>query len=199
MKRIALFIICQFLFLGCQHKEHNPVNESVQPENAVAAKSNDAGHCIEKFKELRDVLYSGNKEEFKQYFSFPVLNSEVWSLIAKSKGNYEGKKYNDPFTEADYDNHFDLIFTPHFINALLKIKPKELFEKGKFITPHIIESGADVRTEYFMQAEYYEEDELILALNYEFYSEDEKTESAIVYFFTLKDCKPIFNKVMIAG
>jgi hypothetical protein len=187
-----------FFTLSCQDKKQEPAEnttKAVVPEKPV---SNNSAN-VSNFEKFRDAVKSGDAQKVKRYFRFPVRNPDLWSLI-ENKDIKTGKKYDDPFTEADFDTYHDIIFNKDFIAALLAVDKDKLNKTGTYTTPRLKKQQDGVEVAYWIRYEYYPGDEMILALNYEFYDEGEKVETAFIYFFTLdKNGVPTFKKLMLAG
>jgi hypothetical protein len=201
--KISLFIVFLFLLSSCNTKEEKI---SVFKQGILAAKKNNENqNWIESFNEFRTALYLNDKIKLKSYFKFPVLdeNNEIWYLIEDEHQLTFVKGQIKPLTETDFNSYYFKIFDQYFINSILKIKTKELFDKGKYETIIL----KDERISYNISATY---DKELKQLILNFYTEEkfeidntgeyEKTElSKIYYFDILPNNKIRFKKVRLAG
>lgn len=102
---------------------------------------------VDQLKTFRDAVYQRDKETAKQFFTFPVSNpgNDFWGVaLDDAKGDththierLSTKQY--PLTEELFMLYFDQIFHKKFITSFLKLKTKELYEKGETATPEISE------------------------------------------------------------
>lgn len=93
---------------------------------------------MKQFKALRDAIYQRNKEAVKQYFDFP-LPHQFWHTTLVDRESYDSgmvqqmvKWGSQELKVSDqlFTLYFDQFFNHKFIKCLLKIKTKDLFEKG---------------------------------------------------------------------
>lgn len=97
---------------------------------------------IEQVKDFRDAVYRRDKERAKKYISFPVNgNHSLWYIVRDEQTDKNSNTFdklaekNSPLTEKLFDAYFDQIFFKRFVSTFLKIKTKELYEKGETTTP----------------------------------------------------------------
>jgi hypothetical protein len=157
------------------------------------------------FNEFRTALYQNDKTRLKSFFKFPVLdeNNEIWYLIEDEHQLTFVKGQIKPLTETDFNSYYFKIFDQYFTNSILKIKTKELFDKGKYETIML----TDENISYNISATF---DKELKQLILNFYTEEkfeidntgeyEKAEfSKIYYFDILPNNKIQFKKVRLAG
>lgn len=114
---------------------------------------------IDQLKTFRDAVYQRDKETAKQFFNFPLSNLDggFWySATEDAKGDTYNHlvrlaEKNYPLTEQLFDLYFDQIFNKKFITSFLKLKTKELHEKGGTKT---MELSTDNVHFYHMNADY---------------------------------------------
>lgn len=198
--RTTIFLPTALLFIlaGCNSQEKNKTVALVQTNNANQ-------NWVASFKDFRTALYQNDKATLKSFFKFPVVdkNNEIWYLIEDEHPPVFEKGEIKPFTETDFNNYYFKVFDQYFTNSLLKIKTKELLDKGEYDTEFITEKEVSYR----IYAKYDKKSRQII-LN--FYTEEkfeiddtgeyEKAEfSKIYYFDVLPNNKIQFNKVRLAG
>jgi len=207
MKKLTLAILIVSLF-SCTEKVDKK-NSKVSDEdssliNKPALGSNDKQGWIENFKEFRDAIYHHDGSKAKKFCNFPILNenNEIWYLIHGDSVFSSDRII--PFTERDFDNYFDKLFPPRFINSILKIKSDSLYKNGEYRTKDFKEGKT---TSYGMHASF-DKNKSTLTLNLWSNSimKDENGEVldggefSIVYQFSIgKDGKLIFNQIRLAG
>lgn len=87
---------------------------------------------IDQVRSLRDAIYKHDKEKVKTFFDLPMkVDQEFWYNVGLPKLGESAA----PLTAAHLDRNFDHIFDEQFVKAFLKVKTKELYEKGTTITP----------------------------------------------------------------
>jgi hypothetical protein len=212
----SLSIISVFIFISCnQNAEKNSLTEKKETletsntENKNIEPKVEVNKSIESFKEFRNAVYKKNKVKVKTFFNFPIYNenNEIWYLegIANEKNL---KKITDkiiPFTETEFDKHYDKIFTTYFVNSILKIKSEILFNTGEYETIEQTEK----QTKYKIYATYdKEKNEIILNLATETPikfndGENDLIENAeynVIYYFKIENDKNLkFKQIRIAG
>ena len=212
----SLSIILVFLFLSCNQntekksvtekkenlKTSNTENKNIEPKVKINT-------SIESFKEFRNAVYQKDKVKVKTFVDFPIYNenNEIWYLEGIADEKFL-KKITDkitPFTETEFDKHYDKIFTTYFVKAILKIKSEILFKNGQYET---IELTKD-ETKYKIYATYDKINKGI-TLNLDMETpiklndgENDLIETAeynIFYIFKIEDGKNIkFKQIRIAG
>ena len=212
----SLSIILIFLFISCkQNAEKKSVTEI--KENLKTSNTEDKNiepkvkinTSIESFKEFRNAVYQKDKVKVKTFIDFPIYNenNEIWYLEGIADEKFL-KKITDkitPFTETEFDKHYDKIFTTCFVKAILKIKSEILFKNGEYET---IELTKD-ETKYKIYATYDKINKGI-TLNLDMETpiklndgENDLIETAeynIFYIFKIEDGKNIkFKQIRIAG
>ena len=212
----SLSIILVFLFLSCnQNTEKKSVTEKKEyletsnTENKNIEPKVKINTSIESFKEFRNAVYQKDKVKVKTFIDFPIYNenNEIWYLEGIADEKFL-KKITDkitPFTETEFDKHYDKIFTTCFVKAILKIKSEILFKNGEYET---IELTKD-ETKYKIYATYDKINKGI-TLNLDMETpiklndgENDLIETAeynIFYIFKIEDGKNIkFKQIRIAG
>ena len=211
-----LSIILIFLFISCkQNGEKKSVTEKKEnletsnTENKNIKPKVEVNKSIESFKEFRNAVYKKDKIKVKTFVDFPIYNenNEIWYLEGIADEKFL-KKITDkitPFTETEFDKHYDKIFTTYFLKAILKIKSEILFKKGEYET---IELTND-ETKYKIYATYDKKNRGI-TLNLDVETpiklndgENDLVETAeynIFYIFKIEDGNNIkFKQIRIAG
>ena len=200
-KKLPAIVFCFYCLLSLPVKGQQPAVKSSTP--------NDSLTWIDNFKVLRTAIYQNNLAVVKQYFSFPVLNSnnEIWQFIlpeeALTKKKFAGDKIV-PFYEKDLVLYFNKIFPKPLIKSMLKIKSDELYKKGYAETA---EQYDDSTTTYRLYATYEKKTGLLsLNLAYNQIIKDEKGtildsgESNVIYYFTVqKNGRLLFKEIRLAG
>lgn len=178
MKRTLLYI-CLLL---CAH--------------TAIASPDTTGTWIDQVRTLRDAIYQRDKETTKTFFNFPYNNAEFWYMVGVP--NLAEKEA--PVTEKSFDLYFDKIFDKQFITAFLKIKTKDLYEKGTSKTAEF----TDDQEEYYSMEATYDKDEQTVTLQFSSYNKKSDPEYgsgeyAIFYVFKIKAGKLRFDKILMAG
>lgn len=143
-KRIFTLIVMVFsLPVLAQTKQANLKTDSIKL--SIPFKQKDTTYWIANFREFRDAIFQKNKKKAKAFLDFPLKNerNEIWYLIYDHDDKKAIEKLQNtikPFTEADFEKHFETIFSENFVKSLLKIKTDELYEKGIYETPEIKEN-----------------------------------------------------------
>jgi ABC-type transporter MlaC component len=165
---------------------------------------------IEQFRTFRDALYHRDKATVKQFFDFPVKNTSIWSLAQmgvatddKATENAIGKlwKSETPLTEKLFDLYFDQIFIKDFTSCLLKIKTKELYEKGEAETPAL----SDDKIYFHTLNAKFDTGEKMLALNLRLYADTKLTDedygegAVLIFYFRVIKGKLKFTDLFMAG
>lgn len=147
---------------------------------AIAA-TDSTGNLIDQVKLLREAIYQRDKAATKTFFDFPFTDADFWQQAGLR--NLSDKK--SPITAALFDLYFDKIFTKDFIHAFLKIKTKELYEKGVYKTEEFTD---DPEEYYSMEADYDKEKQTIIL---DFRGHDPKIEDGgednITFMFKMVD------------
>lgn len=191
------FVLITVFSCGKAKEETTPQSAASPAEVKAPAVAHNADECIKNFEALRKLLLNKEKEALKNYFSFPAGNSMLWTLVANRGG--AAKPFDAPFTEADYNEHFDLIFNKEFLDALKQVNAREVFEKELYITDVLSEKINGEVSDSYMEVQYYK-DELVFAMNYRTRTGDVDSETGVVYFFSLDaQCNLQFRKVEVAG
>jgi len=150
MRNPIVFPLVVFFFLvACSNEQNKSLKEtrSVNQGNkdSLTLDLEKAPELATQFRTFRDDVFQNKKEDLKQFFDFPILNTynEIWYHV--TVGDPVTKDYpNDkviPFSASDLDTYFPKLFPKLFIKCLLKIKSEELFEAGSFDTPFIMDGG----------------------------------------------------------
>jgi len=204
MIKSILYFIVFLSFLGCKDNEmvkRQISNDTVTVLPNISA-SDDIGNnkCLANFIKFRYQIYNKKKAQLELYFSFPIKNPDIWNLIFIDAEN--SFDTNRPFLSSDLKEHFDKFFTKNFINALLKIKAKQLFNTGKYTTPILVNDFPTTTEKYSIISEYSEIDKtLTLTLYTEYYEDSVKDgETSYSYYFELDDnCNIKFKNLKLAG
>ncbi|SFW86645.1 hypothetical protein [Chitinophaga sancti] len=151
---------------------------------------------IDQIRTLRDAIYHRDKETTKTFFSFPFNSAEFWYIVDVP---HLAEK-EAPVTEKSFDLYFDKIFDKAFITSFLKIKTKDLYEKGSSKTAEFTDDQAAF---YSMEATFDKEEQTVTlqlsGYNKKVDPEIGGGEYAIFYVFKLKSGKLKFDKITMAG
>ena len=134
----------------------------------------------------------------KNLVNFPIESDNIWCLAYGN--NALSKNTEAPFTEKEFTQTYKNIFSSEFTDRLLKIKSKELFEKGSFETQSLAKEGFSVK----IYATYdKKEQELRIHLNFTYLFDDGEelstTESGEMFDFKLINNKLQLVEVWMAG
>lgn len=164
---------------------------------------------IDSFKEFRQALLDKNKTKLKSFFNFPLKDegSSIWHICAltEAEANQRNKEVSDAalFYERDFDKYYSRIFDQKFLQALLKVKSAELYNKHNYSTREF----SDPAHPYVLHTSYDEETKT-LQLNMAFRNAgtDENGEYVsegeynVVYVFDIVNGKTLmFRKIVVAG
>lgn len=99
------------------------------------------------FGSFQKALITHDVNHAKTFFSFPILNSEIWYRVKPMRSESDAEKLTQetPFTEKDFENYFDTLFDAGFIRCLSDINPNELQEKSKDQSKDLIRNGRVLR------------------------------------------------------
>ena len=159
MKKTFQVLLILILIISCSQKSQPEIskNDSVKIEKDSATTKTPENKCLAEFKNLRDCIYQGKREEMKKYFDFPLKGNDFWYLVWVAYGAENDSledKQELPFTEKDFDKYYNKIFPVDFVKCLLKVKSEELFEKGKYETEPLIDYDGDYVVKYWIEAIY---------------------------------------------
>lgn len=162
---------------------------------AIAA-TDTTGTWVDQVRTLRDAIYQRNKETTKTFFTFPYNNVEFWYIVGVP--NLAEKEA--PVTEKLFDLYFDKIFDKKFMTSFLKIKTKDLYEKGISKTAEF----TDDQEEYYSMEATYDKDEQTVTLQLSGYNKKADPEYgggeyAIFYTFKIVGGKLRFYNINMAG
>lgn len=174
--------------------------------NAVNA--TDPAPWLENFRAFRTAVYQGDRARVKQFIHFPIMNynNEIWYLVYEDNADMvPSSEKIKPFTEKDFDTHYNKIFSKHFINALLKIKTDDLNKTGEVETI-TFKDGADLSYKLYATLDK-KKNTLSLNLSYSKILKNEKGEPeddmgeySIVYQFDILPGGQVrFHEVRLAG
>lgn len=163
---------------------------------------------IDQVRDLRDAIYHRDKEKVKKYIGFPVTgNNALWYIVRDEVTDstinvavFDKLADKDsPLTEKLFNLYFDQIFYKKFITSFLKIKTKELYEKGETETPEFSEDQQDF---YRMSASFdAKEQTLTLSISGHTVSNQDEDygEYAFIYTFLIIKGQLQLKWVSIAG
>jgi len=165
---------------------------------------------IDQLKTFRDAVYQRDKEKVKQFFTLPVADpgNEFW-LAAQEETNKDIQKHlqklyekHYPLTEELFMLYFDQIFHKKFIACFLKLKTKDLYEKGETVSPEFSDDNGHL---YNMSASYDPKtEELTMIVNYHYAEkvgngEYDPVEYSHIYQFRVIKGQLKFVAVAMAG
>ena len=200
------WILCLICLDGFSHAM---AFDTGYPLKQKQAQWSDTATWINDFRLFRTAVYRHDTLSIKNYFRFPVLNTnnEIWYLVLSEK-DMAGKKFTGkkpvPFLEKDLRKHFDKVFPASFIKSLLKVKTEVLYKKGYFETAELHEDSTTSCRIYVT----YEKKNGTLTLNLAYNSiiKDEEGnildggESNVIYYFRVqKNGRLLFKEIRLAG
>ncbi|WP_343688907.1 hypothetical protein [Chitinophaga sp.] len=164
--------------------------------HTALAPSDSTGTWIDQVRTLRDAIYKKDKETAKTFFTFPYNNPEFWYIFDVPKL----AEKEAPLTGEYFDRYFDKIFDKAFITSFLKIKTKDLYEKGTAQTAEL----TDDQKEFYNMEATFDKTAQTVTLHLSGYNKkaDPETgggEYAIFYVFKIQSGKLKFDKVYMAG
>ncbi|HVZ95915.1 MAG TPA: hypothetical protein VG847_03510 [Chitinophagaceae bacterium] len=194
MQKIFLLIACLCTFYISHAGKKNPQKVSLQKSIHDS--------WINSFLQFQDAVNKSDKAKVKQFIDFPIMNenNEIWNLVYDNDNKRISKLPSgpQPFTEADFDTYFNKIFTGRFINTILKINARELYDKGEYKTQEF----KDGTITYKMFATFDKESQTLtlnLASQTQDRSEDNGMFSIIYQFDIINGNQVKFRQVRIAG
>jgi hypothetical protein len=193
MQKLILYLSF-LLFATTSNLFANPLSDTTLP-------------WIDQVRDLRDAIYQRDKEKVKKYISFPVNGQSLWYIV---KGEITDKtintapfdklaENNSPLTEKLFDLYFDQLFYKKFITSFLKIKTKELYEKGETKTPKLSDDQQDF---YQMSASF---DAKVQTLTLNIYGhtignkDEDPEEYALIYTFVIIKGQLQLKEVLMPG
>lgn len=164
--------------------------------HTALAATDSSGTWIDQVKTLRNAIYRRDKETTKTFFTFPYNNAEFWYIVGVP--NLAEKEA--PVTEKYFDLYFDKIFDKAFITSFLKIKTKDLYEKGSSQTAEF----TDDQAEYYSMEATFDKAAQTVTLQLSGYNKKADPEAgggeyAIFYVFKIQSGKLKFDKLLMAG
>jgi hypothetical protein len=163
---------------------------------------------IEQLKTFRDAIYQRDKEKTKQFFNLPISDpgDHFW-MVAKTDAKEDTYTHIEklaekhyPLTEELFTLYFDQIFYKEFVTSFLKLKTKELKEKGETWTPQL---SNDKIHFYNMSARYDAGTEtLTLSINYHSKgtgTDEDGGEYNYIYQFRIINGQLKFDNLNMAG
>ncbi len=197
--------------IGFSCSNHDPSNQESTQNNAESQDLENEPYVnydsiwLEEFVAFRDAVYRQDLQAIKGFVDFPMEPGLIWDLAySEDSPEYQSAvKNNSPFTEKHFDATYKKIFSPDFTKCILKVKSKELFEKGEYSTQRLIKDNvthfiiADYRTDDFTLRLSLLKHTLIIFDDDD--SEPFNAESSVIYFFKLINNKLKFTGVQMAG
>lgn len=164
--------------------------------HTALAATDSTGTWIDQVRTLRDAIYKRDKETTKTFFTFPYNNPEFWYIVGVP--NLAEKEA--PVTEKSFDLYFDKIFDKAFVTSFLKIKTKDLYEKGTSQTAEF----TDNQEEFYSMEATFDKAEQTVTLRISGYNKKADPELgngeyAIFYVFKIQSGKLKFDKILMAG
>ena len=98
---------------------------------------------LSEFVAFRDAVYRKDLNAIKNFVDFPIESENIWYLAYSDQDIPENT--DAPFIEKDFNLTYKNIFSSEFIDRLLKVKSKELFEYGEFETPSIRKEEVSIK------------------------------------------------------
>lgn len=201
--RNIIFVLLIFSIFSCEKKNEKTDANNLKDDSKTEIKSDNNTResqnitvnfeeAVNSLKKFRQAVYQNDNQVIKEFIDFPVNSDEIWYLT----GEENHKKA--AFTEKDFDKYQSKIFDKMFIQALLKVKTKELAEKGKYTT----EDLKDGDSTYEMSASFEKPNTLKLSLGVTNYIENEdwSEEYGIIYIFEiLKNGNIKFRNIQEVG
>ncbi len=154
---------------------------------------------ILEFQRLRQALYQNDIATITTFFDFPLTTEQVDGLSSAILFNTNKEIRNISFKDTvEFKKYGNQIFPTDFVKSLLPIKSDSLL-LNKFASAAEWKRPKD-ETTYSTTITYEtSEQSLSIILNAAYGKGDEKTESAVVYIFKLKNNQLKFDKVVMAG
>lgn len=154
---------------------------------------------ILEFQRLRQALYQNDIATITTFFDFPLTTEQVDGLSSAILFNTNKEIRNISFKDTvKFKKYGNQIFPIDFVKSLLPIKSDSLL-LNKFASAAEWKRPKD-ETTYSTTITYEtSEQSLSIILNAAYGKGDEKTESAVVYIFKLKNNQLKFDKVVMAG
>jgi hypothetical protein len=164
--------------------------------HTALAATDSTGTWIDQVRTLRDAIYKRDKETTKTFFTFPYNNVEFWYIVGVPKL----AEKEAPVTEKSFDLYFDKIFDKAFVTSFLKIKTKDLYEKGTSKTAEF----TDDQEEFYSMEATYDKAKQTVTLELSGYNKKADPEIgggeyAIFYVFKIQSGKLKFDKILMAG
>lgn len=210
-------VLAFFLFSCGQHesqKREVELSSIKKPKGEIMVTTDSQGvksapNVLNLYSEFRTAIYQGDRRKVKTFFEFPIYNpnNEIWYLA------YSGdeKRLNrlteniKPFSENEFDTHYDRIFPKPFIKCIMKINAEILFDKGEYETEPLL----DKNNTYKVIANYDRKSNTLIlnfvstlpiVINDGENDIVENSEFSIIYYFEIVMNKAMkFKQVRIAG
>lgn len=199
MKNLIFILTALFSISSCAKStsENEYQNKTIaDPYGKTSEIVDISTNYVNGFIEIRQHIYLKDINKLKNHFNFPIKDENIWFLV-DSDGEIDSKK---PFTEKDFEKYYSKIFEESFIKSLLKIKSKELFNKGKYTTEIISHNEGDYIIKSRIVSSYSKNHTLTLSFYSDYYINNEKlSERLCSYIFKWINGKFIFDKIVIAG
>ncbi|MFC4210952.1 hypothetical protein ACFOWA_07155 [Pedobacter lithocola] len=206
---LLLFVATIILLPSCIEKPKK-VDESISTSKTAAIKKTISNYSlvnswIDDLQNFRTAVSASDLEKMSTYFDFPIVNdtTQIWTAVYEGiEENKRPKEYKKFFTKEDLKEYHTLLFNEIFIKSLNKVKLEQLYKQNEFTTQNI-----KIGTSNYYVFASFDKTKSMLQVSIMFSGElDEEgngiseTESAIIYFFKIKDDKYLkFDKILFAG
>ena len=185
-----LLSLCLLLFITSTNLFATPVSDTTLS-------------WIDQVRNLRDAVYHRDKEKVKKYMNFPIDGGSLWYIVQGENDNNSTfnklAEKNNPLTEKLFDIYFDQLFYKKFTTTFLKIKTKELYEKGETETPEF----SDDQTEFYRMSASFDAKTQTLTLNINGHTvankDEDQSEYAYIYNFVIIKGQLKLKEVLMAG
>jgi hypothetical protein len=140
MIKALLVVIATTFLLSCKDTKTKQSENTSDSINNSGAVSGESASVLNDFAAFKDAVMGKDKQKVKSFFKFPVTgdNNQIWFYVAKTDADRDAiPTETKAFTEADFDKHYDTLFSEQFTTALSKINVQDLSTKGEAETGNI--------------------------------------------------------------
>jgi hypothetical protein len=203
-KHIFTFGFISILFFSCKNEIKQDVtsSETIVKSDTLATQQNSPKYpiWILEFQRLRQALYQNDIFTITTFFDFPLTTEQVNGLSSAILFNTNKEiKHFSINDSIEYKKYNHQIFPTDFVKSMLPIKSDSLLVNN-YATSIEWKRPKDEITYNTTITYESAEQSLSIILNAAYGKGDEKTESAVVYFFKLnKNNQLKFDKVVMAG
>lgn len=192
MKTIISTISFALLLLSCN--SNHPSNST--NDNDSDKQEEISNDCKKEISDIVQNLLNPDPKKGIEYFNFPLESGEwyVASAFNPNLDNYDKKS----FSKDDFQKYKTSLFNADFFHLLEDIDSEELLLHGQAYSSKKETRDSKGNGQSFYCKAIYSNGSLRFEFDCDFYEENEKYETQVIYYFTVgEDCNVTYDKVDI--